>query len=143
MELGTFGAIMGFALACERHAAAFYAQAQDSALAELFEELATSSRKRIERVERARREGVSEMVLEPIVGLDGDDYQIDLKPKANTVSRLQQALSLEEACARFYRDAASKMPIREVARLFRRLAQESEHRLALLLSETEDPRRGQ
>jgi rubrerythrin len=142
MDLGTFGAIVGFALNCERRAAAFYTEAQDRVLAERFEKLARGLQKRIERVERARREGVSEMVLEPIVGLDGDDYQVDLEPKADTIDRLQQARSLEETCARFYQDAADKVPMREVARLFRRLAQENERRRALLLSEPDASHRG-
>jgi len=143
MELGTFGAIMGFALVCEQRAAAFYGDAARGAMAGYCEELAAGSRKRVERVERARREGVSEMILESIAGLDSDDYQMDLKAEADETDRLRQAVSLEKTCARFYRDAAAKLPIREVARLFRRLAQDSERRRTLLLSEADARRRGQ
>jgi rubrerythrin len=65
------------------------------------------------------------MILEAIVGLNRDDYLVDAETKSGSAS-LGQALSLEDASARFYRDAAAKMPIREVARLFDRLAREHE-----------------
>jgi rubrerythrin len=142
MELGTFGAIVSFALAWEQRAAAFYAQSARGALSERFEELAAGSRKRAERVERARREGVSEMILESIVGLDGDDYEVDLEVETTHASRIRQALALEAVSARFYRDAAAKLPIREVARLFRRLAKENERRQVLLSSETDTASQG-
>jgi histone H3/H4 len=35
-------------------------------------------------------------------------------------------------CARYYRDAAEKLPILEISRLFRRMAQENEARKGLL-----------
>lgn len=128
MDLGTFGAILGFALAREERAAAFYEQAAQGNHAALFQELARGARKRRQRLEQARREGVAEMILEPITGLDGDSYQADLDPSAGQVELLRQARALEETAARFYQDAAAKIPIREVARLMQQLAQESRQR---------------
>ena len=129
MQLGTFGAIMGFAMDMEEQAAAFYEQAAHAKLAEPFGQLAQGSHKRAKRLERARRELVSEMILESITGLDGDHYQLDLDPQADDGALLRQALEMEEEALTFYGDAAAKMPIREVVRLFGRLARENERRL--------------
>ena len=128
MELGTFGAILRFAMDLETQAAEFYGTQAQGGPGERFREWARAPRKRLKRLERARREGVSEMILEAIVGLNRDAYQVEVDWKTENESVwVHQALSLEEAAARFYRDAASKMPIREVARLFDRLAREHEH----------------
>ncbi len=128
MELGTFGAIFRFALDMEEQAAEYYETPLQGQSAEVFKELAKGTQKRLKRLERARREGVAEMILESITGLDGDNYQIEL----DTADRVQQAITLENASARFYRDAAAKMPIKEIVRLFGRLAKENEQRKAKL-----------
>lgn len=123
MKLGTFGAIMGFAMQMEEQTASFYKTTAHDHPGELFTELARRARKRVTRLERARREGVAEMILEPITGLDGDDYTVVLNPDT---APAEQALALEKASARFYREAANKMPIREIVRLFKRMANESD-----------------
>lgn len=124
MELGTFGAILRFAMHTEEQSAAFYEAA--GAAIPAFSELAQGARKRLARLEQARREGVAEMILESITGLDSDNYTVTLDPEAAAASLQEQAQALEESASRFYRDAAAKLPIREVARLFQRLAQEHE-----------------
>lgn len=124
MELGTFGAILRFAMQTEEQSAAFYEAASEKAPA--FGALAQGAHKRLARLEQARREGVAEMILESITGLDSEVYAVTLDPQADAVALGGQARALEGAAARFYRDAAAKLPIREVARLFQRLAQEHE-----------------
>jgi len=128
VELGTFGAVLKFALELEERAAAFYEAGARGGLAGLFGELARGSRKRLGRLERARREMVTEMILESIAGLDDSAYRVDVDAEADEAGLLEQARALEETAARFYRDAAAKMPIREVVRLFERLARENERR---------------
>ena len=128
MQLGTFGAILRFAMELESQAAAFYEAAARSDLADSFQEMARGSAKRLNRLERARREGVSEMILESIEGLDSSSYQMELTADADTGQRLQQAVALEETTSRFYQDAAAKMPIQEIVRLFHRLADENVQR---------------
>ncbi len=128
MELGTFGAILRFAIELEQQAAAFYEAAAQGELAEPFLQMAQRSRRRLERIEQARREGVSEMILEYIEGLDSSSYGVDFTPHDDIGERLDQAAALEKATALFYRDAAAKMPIQEIVRLFQRLAQESAQR---------------
>lgn len=132
MELGTFGAILGFAMELEQQAADFYERSAAGGLDEAFLELARGSRKRLGRLERARREMVAEMILESIGGLDGDAYGVDLDLEAGEAGLLCQARALEKASARFYREAAAKIPIREVVRLFQRLLRENEQREARL-----------
>lgn len=123
MKLATFGAILSFALQMEEQTASFYKTAAQDHPGELFADLERRASKRVTRLERARREGVAEMILESITGLDGDDYAVVPDPQASSV---EQALALEKAATRFYREAASKLPIREVVRLFERMASESE-----------------
>ena len=124
MELGTFGAILRFAMQMEEQSAAFYEAAGE--VVPSLQELEGAARKRLARLEQARREGVAEMILESITGLDGDAYAVALDPRADAATLQAQSQALEEAAARFYRDAATKLPIREVARLFQRMAQEHE-----------------
>jgi rubrerythrin len=132
MELGTFGAIVSFAIALEERAAAFYDAAAGAAQSEPFSELAQGSHKRLERLTRARQELVTEMILESITGLAEESYSVALDPNADGAGLMGQARTLEDTSARFYQDAADKLPIREVVRLFQRMAQENEKRLAKL-----------
>lgn len=128
MELGTFGAVVKFALELEERTAAFYEAGAQGSLAERFGELARDAQKRLQRLEQARRELVNEMILESLTGLDAEDYQVELNAGADEPTRLRQARLLEETAARFYRDAAARIPIREVVRLFERLARENDRR---------------
>ena len=101
MELGTFGAILRFAMDLEQQAAGFYEGAAGGELEEIFGELAGGSRKRLSRLERARREMVMEMILESITGLDGDTYGVNLDSEIDEAGLLRQAWTLEETSARF------------------------------------------
>jgi len=132
MDLGTFGAILGFGMKLEEQTVSFYEGGAKGSLEEGFATLARGSRKRLKRLERNRREGVAEMILEPITGLDGDSYQVSLDPQADEAELLRQAKALEENAVRFYRDSAAKMPVREVSRALARMAEDSEKRLAEL-----------
>jgi hypothetical protein len=124
MELGTFGLIMSFAMDFEEAALVMYGDPDLGVPAELVDELIRGNKKRLKRLERGRREGVVEMVLESITGLDGDDYQV----KSSAGGSLARAVEFEEVSARFYKDAAAKLPIREISRMFLRLAEENEKR---------------
>jgi rubrerythrin len=130
MELGTFGAIMSFAMKIEEKAISFYERADLDLPSDLLQELARGNQKRFKRVERARREGVAEMILESIRGLNSDNYQF----QTISDSHLEEASRIETLSKQFYLDAAEKLPIREIARLFRRLAQENEKRISSIQS---------
>jgi len=128
MELGTFGAIMRFAIELEQQAAAFYESGARGDTESVFRRLARQSRKRARRLERARRESISEMILESIVGLEAENYIVDADPELDRDARLAQGIALEQVQARYYNEAGEKIPILGVARLFRRMAEENEKR---------------
>jgi hypothetical protein len=125
MDLATFGAILSHALELEGRAAEFYEKNAQGELEEVFNSLAQGSKKRASRAERTRREGVAEMILEPITGMRSEAYEVDLESSEQQAERLEKALALEAAAERFYRDASEKIPVREVARTFQRMAKEN------------------
>jgi len=139
MELNTAGAVLTFAIRLEGHSAGFYEEAaslaRESQAKEVFLSLAGSKRKRKERVERSRREYVNEMLLEPIVGLQGSDYLVETKLTSDmdSQSALQLARELEKNSQRLYLDAAEKINhLPQLARVFKRLGQEiADHKLRL------------
>ena len=83
---------------------------------------------------KTRRENVTEMILEPVTGLQQEDYEIDLKVPEVTedAGLLKAALMLEEREKKFFQDASSKVSLPEVARIFRKVAQKKEENLTRL-----------
>jgi rubrerythrin len=85
-------------------------------------------------MERTRRENVTEMILEPITGLNQEDYEVNLKmtdPMGDD-DILGAALILEERGRKFFRDASAKVPLPEVARTLRKIAQKKDQNLTRL-----------
>ena len=138
MSLTTFGAMMGFAAEMAEKGKETYRamaeQAKDPVLKDLLRVLAGEEEKNHALMVRARRENVTEMILEPVAGLRPEAYEIDLKISELTddVSRLRAALLIEERETRFFHDASSKIPLPEVARIFRKTAQKKEENLRRL-----------
>jgi len=132
MDLATFGAIMSYALDLETRTVAFYEAAARGDLEQPFNSMLKNARKRATRVERMRREMVNEMILEPIAGMDGDDYFFQPSLDGGEEQLLDQALILANATYQFYSDAAQKIPVREVVQLCKRMAKESSRRIAEL-----------
>jgi hypothetical protein len=124
MQLGTFGAIMTFAMELENKARSFY-EGDSDLPGELREDLKKSTVKRHRRLEKARREGVVELALEAISGLDGDDYAFGEEGNAGLTGGLAGAVAIEETLVRFYREASAKMPILEIVRLFERCTKDN------------------
>jgi len=120
MELSTFGAICKFAMELEKAAAEFYARLARDASPDRraqFEALAQAHSRRMKMAEQARRELVTEMILEPIHGLSDDMWE--LAPGATPGE-------LEARIASFYCAAADKVSIPQAGRFFRKLVHESE-----------------
>lgn len=109
--LNTFGAVFSFAIELEAQLSAYYRGIGDSTLARAAE-------KRRKKLERARRENVVEITLEPITGLDAADYALDLGDD----SAAGQAAA--EVAAQFYRDAAPKINVRAAQRALERCGRE-------------------
>ena len=138
MSLTTFGAMMGFAAEMAEKGEELYGamaeQARDPVLKDLFHVLAAEEGKTRALMVRARRENVTEMILEPVAGLRAEAYAIDVKVSELTedVGLLKAALMIEEREMRFFLDATTKVPLPEVARIFRKAAQKKEENLRQL-----------
>jgi len=140
MALTTFGAIMGFAAEMAGKAEETYkvlaGMARVQALREFLEALSGEEAKNHALMVKARRENVTEMILEPVAGLNREDYETDVKTSGpmEDDDLLKAALLLEERGKAFFENAASKVPLPEVARLFRKSAKKKEENLAKLQS---------
>jgi len=138
MTLSTFGAIMGFAAEMVQQTEAFYEtmiqKAKDPILREALQVLLEEEGKNYSLMEKTRRENVTEMILEPIAGLDQSDYEIEMKGMDQTEDSdlLKMALILEERERRFFSEVSDKVPLPEVGRIFRKVAQKKERSLAKL-----------
>jgi rubrerythrin len=134
MELGTFGAIFGFAIELEDHACQFYQTAAERSTSDevvgLFAGYAKAAAKRSKRLARMRRESVTEMILEPISGLHSQDYLVSASVAAGTTPAdlAQAAQELELSAARFYKAATDKIGQPEAQRLFQKMERENVRR---------------
>ena len=140
MSLGTFGAVMGFASEMVRRSMQFYRsgveKAKDPILKEALQLLCQEESRNCSLLEQTRRENVTEMILEPITGLKPEDYEmaIGLSPDGGDEELFKAALVMEERERRFFQDSSQKIPLPEVARVFRKAARKKEENLAKLKS---------
>jgi len=138
MALTTFGAIMGFAAEITGRTGEIYKtmvqKAKDHGLKEALQALSVEGGKSHSLMEKTRRENVTEMILEPISGLRQEDYEIDLKvtDQMGDADLLKAALAFEERERKFFSDVSTKVPLPEVARVFRKLAQKKQENLERL-----------
>jgi hypothetical protein len=138
MALSTFGAIMGFAAEIVQQTEAFYRtmvqKAKDPILCGALQVLLEEEGKNYSLMEKTRRENVTEMILEPIAELDQGHYEIETKGMDQTkdAGLLKTAMILEERERRFFSEMSDKVPLPEVRRIFRKVAQKKEKSLAKL-----------
>jgi len=132
MALSTFGAIMGFAAEMIGQTRDTYKalieKAKNPALKEVLQELVVEKGKNHSLMEKTRRENVTEMILEPVTGLHEEDYEVDLKglEQRDDADLLRVALILEQREKTFFQDASAKLPLPEVARIFRKISRKME-----------------
>ncbi len=140
MALTNFGAIMAFAadMAAKtgEHYRALAQAANDAAIKEHLEDLAREETKNRSRIEESRRMNVTEMILEPVAGLFEESYTINVKiPDApSDADVLGQAAALEEREKKFFQDVSARVPLPEVARFFRKIAEKKERSLSRIES---------
>lgn len=139
MELGTFGAILKFAMDIEQEATRFYEYAssveKDQTLLGQYQDLYKRGQKRVKTLERVRRENVTEMILEPIIGLDSENYKLSTERSSRAEEKdLQElAVSIEKTLQEFYTHAAAKLDfLIEVAYSFELLAEANENAIERL-----------
>ena len=134
MELRNFGSIMGFAAELEAADKAFYEAAAASPACgghkDLLEAFARDEKKNEENMLRARREHVTEMVLEPITDFTSEPFVSDreLTPGMSQEQIMARALELEEKAHNFYEQAAEKT--KGLAEISRVLAKTGKKRAA-------------
>ncbi len=133
MELGTFGAIIKFALDIETKVGNFYESAsdivKDAELVSIFADLVVRGQKRKKTLERVRRENVTEMILEPILEFDSESYSIDIEisESANNDNLRTLVTNIETTLQKFYTTAALKTDfLIEAAYAFELLAEKNE-----------------
>jgi hypothetical protein len=111
-SLNTFGAILTYAINLEARMRDYYQAAGNAARAQ-------GSDKRRQTLERIRREYVVEITLEPIDGLDEDNYPFNF---SNPSADGQQ--SIENTAAQFYADVSPKINVRQAQRALERCGRE-------------------
>jgi rubrerythrin len=133
MELGTFGAVIKFALELEVKASDFYETAAKitttDRLKMSFETFLQKRQIRIETLKRLRRENTTEMILEPISGLEEEKYRIKIEIPEDSSDKvlLEFASDMERQNQEFYGDAAKKIEfLIEPADIFEHFAVENQ-----------------
>jgi rubrerythrin len=115
VELTTFGAVVKFALDIEAEVSDFYESASgvttDPDLGKLLESLFHRGQKRVKTLLRVRRENVTEMILEPIAGLDSEVHKpvVVFPEGADDGVVRETAAVLETKLHEFYMHAAAKI----------------------------------
>jgi len=132
--LTTFSAVLSFAVELEGESARFYEAAAKVAddLAETFENYARRSTKRQQRMVAVRQDNITEIILEPISGLNRADYQIAIVVPTDRQQAVALAIELETNAEKFYVEAEPKLNVTEPRRAFQKMAQENEERIAEL-----------
>lgn len=109
-ELKNFGAVFTFAIQQEQALEAYYTQRNDA-------QKATDARERQTKLERARREHVLEITLEPIEGLDEADYTLNTSDTSDDGAAFNA-----RQMQRFYSAAAEKVNVRQAQRILEKCA---------------------
>ncbi len=129
MELSNFGAVLTFAIDLEAADNQFYLNAAQNPAMEkyrsAFEEMAAALKKNEKDLLRARRENVTEMILEPIHDFDAEPFSSDRSTAGQGAAEavIGAASGIEAKAAGFYTLAAEKMrALPEVGRLLAKLA---------------------
>ena len=133
MALNSYGTIMAHAIAIEDSLTRFYQKFADQD--EAFGDYAKRYAKRKTRIEAVRKDYVTEMILEPISGLNIEDYTV--QPDEQVVDRaamLAEAIRLEAIAENFYAETSLKLNVTEAIRTFQKFAQENAERLEELKS---------
>ncbi len=84
-----------------------------------FKNRAKMSIKRKTKLERSRRENITEITLEPIEGLNQEDYKLNFSNLS-----LESFKATERIISKYYRDAGPKINVLESRRIFKKYCKE-------------------
>lgn len=132
MELGTFGAILTYAIDFEGKITRFYASASQAGAeaAGTFGQLAQEGEKRLKVLERTRRECVAEMILEPITGFRSEDYEINADDLGE--DPVKRAREIEKLAVEYYQIASEKVSVPEVSRVLKKISGQHSNQKAIV-----------
>ncbi|MHA1993349.1 MAG: hypothetical protein ACW97Z_02290 [Candidatus Hodarchaeales archaeon] len=122
MSLTQFGSIISYAILLEEKLEDFYkdlASKEDGILSQEFLIRAKACVKRKQRLERSRRENITEITLEPIEGLDESNYQLIFSGKSS-----EDIDAVEKQIITFYLDVTPKINVLEARRVLKRCQKE-------------------
>ena len=105
----------------------------------VFDTLVNNCRKRIKEIERARRENVTEMILEGIEGFVRKPFVMETKDTdgMDADAVVSEARDLLSRCVRYYGDAGPRLKRQpEVARVLKTLAKKNRRDLEQLAGPT-------
>lgn len=134
-ELRNFGSLIRYALELESASASQYTSVAallgEGPAADLARELEEQHEGRRRLVARTRQQTLNEMVLEPIIGLNGARYIFDASVVTPASAR-PKAIAIEEVAALFYTESSvvAKFLLTEAARTFAKLADENRRNIA-------------
>jgi hypothetical protein len=136
MNLGTFGAVLKFAIQLENTMVQQYENivnlTDDSEKKTKLNAIIKQINRRIANLKRIRSENTTEMILEPIYGLDGDNYALKLPKEALESFTLLKQTILEKTqiLLKFYQEAGIKLEfLSEVAYTFEDFVEENNENL--------------
>ncbi len=139
MPLENFGSILNFAEELELQDLGFYRTVAESPACadhkDMFAEFAEAIDKNVKAVQRARRENVTEMILEPIKGFMRAPFCEECQgaDAMDAAQAIDAARRLEDRAVRYYTEAATKIKAQpEVARALKVIGKKHAAHLAKL-----------
>ena len=137
MDLGTFGAVLKYAIQLENSALKVYERVlnliDNERMKIFFIDFSKQNVKRIDTLKRLRSENTTEMILEPIYGLESDNYSF-IKDEFEATSDFKEIIiKVENTLNCFYHDAAEKIDfLSEVAYKFEDFAEQNLENINLI-----------
>jgi rubrerythrin len=132
LELGTFGAVLKYAIEIEDSASQYYQKLAAKASGNdqpLLNDLANGSKRNKQALERTRKMEMQEMILEAITGLDTVNYDSKFDESVDVKAGLKNALEIEGRASKFYAESASKLGfLGNVKKTLERLGKDREER---------------
>lgn len=139
MELGTTSAVITFAIELDLQSHTYYTQVletfDDAKLLEVVEILQKNHKKRKNRLQRFRRELVTEMILEPIHGFNREDFEITIQinPESEIPEIVSALLANEENMKNYLLMASTKLEfLPELSDQFQLLTEDIESNIQAL-----------
>jgi len=133
VQLGTFGAILKYAIEIEDAASLYYDElvkkASEGSKTSI-SELSNASKKNKQALERTRRMEMQEMILEAISGIDTVNYDAKFDVPADFKAGLMNAVEIEKKATAFYSDSSKKLGfLPNVERILEKIGKEREARI--------------